>query len=96
MSIGARWKELREQSGLSLRKFAKLLNVSPTYVSRVETDIEPHGYSLETSILAVLILKLSGEEAREVLGYWREIHAAKVAVIDQIVICRTFKPEVQP
>ena len=31
----------REQKGLSLRRFAELVGLSPTYVSQVETSAEP-------------------------------------------------------
>ncbi len=37
-TFGATIRELREQKGISLRKFAEAVKVSPTYQSKVERD----------------------------------------------------------
>ena len=34
-------RNLREESGVSLRKFAKLLEMSPAYLSKLERDLLP-------------------------------------------------------
>lgn len=87
---GARWRHFRERAGLSLRTFAKAIDVSPTYVSRVETGEERRGYARVTTMRAICELGLSREEASEVLSFWRTFHASEVAAIDQFI------SEVQP
>lgn len=85
MTAGAEWRRLRERSGVSLRGFAKLTDLSPTYVSQVETGERPHGYSRSATMRAILALKLCREEAAEMLGFWRAFHASEVAAIDQFI-----------
>ena len=39
--FGATIRKLREEQGISLRKFAKAVGISPTYLSKVERDEFP-------------------------------------------------------
>lgn len=72
---------------MSLRKFAEAIDVSPTYVSRVETGEEPHGYARGTTMRAICELGLSRAEALEMLSFWRTFHASEVAAIDEFISC---------
>ena len=40
-TFGTRVRTLREEAGLSLRKLAKLLGMSPAYLSKLERDLLP-------------------------------------------------------
>lgn len=86
MISGARWREWRERKGLSLRQFAHLIDVSPTYVSMVETGLKPtDGYSRHTSMRAAIALGLTAREAALALERWRQFHLSEVAAIDQFI-----------
>lgn len=86
MITGQQWREWRERKGLSLREFARVIDVSPTYVSMVETDSDPaNGYSRHTSMRAAIALGLNASEAALALERWRQFHSSEVAAIDQFI-----------
>lgn len=82
---GSRWREWRLRKKLSTRKFAKLIEVSPSYVCSVESGKEPHGYTRHKAMLAARVLELNAEESRDALSIWRAYHNSEVLAIDEFV-----------
>jgi len=80
-----RYREIRELKNVGVRQLAALVDISPTYISQVETGKEPRGYSSETTMKLIVALNLSRDEAKEMLAEWRDFYASALARIDQFV-----------
>lgn len=73
MKFGATIRGLREKKGLSLRKFAEEVGISPTYTSKVERDeFPPPGEETIKKMAAILeqdadiLLALAGKAASDI------------------------------
>ena len=73
MKFGATIRALREKKGLSLRKFAETVGISPTYTSKVERDeFPPPGEETIKKMAAILeqnadeLLALAGKAASDI------------------------------
>lgn len=53
-AFGAQLRKLREQRGLSLKKFAKLVNYDPGYLSKIENNLKPPNTTLARACDAAL------------------------------------------
>ncbi len=94
MSLGKRIRELREERGLGLRELARLVNVAPSYLHRVENDQLPEGQAPAESTLVRLaevfgedkdiFLALGGRVSSEVQAIIRERPQLFVALIKQM------------
>lgn len=65
MDLGMRIREIREKSGISLRKLAKEVGVSPSFISQVEQNkAQPSINSLQkiSSVLGASVSNLIGEK----------------------------------
>lgn len=71
MDLGMRIRETREKSGMSLRKLAKEVGVSPSFISQVEQNkAQPSINSLQkiASVLGISVATLMGEKAAVARG----------------------------
>jgi transcriptional regulator with XRE-family HTH domain len=67
LKFGATIRALREKKGLSLRRFAQEVGISPTYTSKVERDeFAPPGE--ETIVKMAVILEQNADELLALAG----------------------------
>lgn len=85
---GARQRDLRVAKGLTLRKFAEALGVSPTYVSGIENGTLPPPTPDRLTKIAEL-LETSLDDLIELAGRWDDV--AKQAVEDRPEFVRLFR-----
>lgn len=81
----ARYRELRLGANLSVRQLAKAIDVSPTYISQVETGKISDGYSRTTTMRMLIAIKAKPEVARELLNPWLTFHRAEVLAIETFI-----------
>lgn len=85
---GARQRDLRVAKGLTLRKFAEALGVSPTYVSGIENGTLPPPTPDRLTKIAEL-LETSLDDLIGLAGRWDDV--AKQAVEDRPEFVRLFR-----
>lgn len=85
---GAKQRDLRVAKGLTLRKFAQALGVSPTYVSGVENGTLPPPTAERLTRIAEL-LETSLDDLIGLAGRWDDV--AKQAVEDRPEFVRLFR-----
>lgn len=85
---GAKQRDLRVARGLTLRKFAEALGVSPTYVSGVENGTLPPPTAERLTKIAEL-LDTSLDDLIGLAGRWDDV--AKQAVEDRPEFVRLFR-----
>jgi len=85
---GAKQRDLRVAKGLTLRKFAEALGVSPTYVSGVENGTLPPPTAERLTKIAEL-LDTSLDDLIGLAGRWDDV--AKQAVEDRPEFVRLFR-----
>ena len=77
--FGATIRELREKQGMSLRKFAAAVDISPTYVSKIERDeFPPPG---EERILTMA--KILGQDSDWLLGLAGKVSSDLPAIVQK-------------
>lgn len=87
-SFGATLRRLRVDKGLTLRKFALQVGLSPTYVSAVETDIQAPP-TAERLVKMSEVLGVSLEDLLEAAGRWDDV--AKEAVENRPEVALLFR-----
>lgn len=85
---GTTQRELRVAKGLTLRKFAEALGVSPTYVSGIENGTLPPPTAERLERIAEL-LDASYDDLIGLAGRWDDV--AKQAVEDRPELVRLFR-----
>lgn len=85
---GAKQRDLRVAKGLTLRKFAEALGVSPTYVSGIENGTLPPPTAERLTRIADL-LDTSLDDLIGLAGRWDDV--AKQAVEDRPEFVRLFR-----
>ena len=69
MKFGATIRSLREEKGLSLRKFAELVRISPTYTSKIERDeFPPPGEETIKRMAEISTLEQNADELLALAG----------------------------
>lgn len=69
--IGNSMRRCREAQKISLRAFARMLNVTPSYVSDIELGLRRPGYRLAQRISVGLNLRLTPLWERQMVAAWR-------------------------
>lgn len=83
--FGELLRESRLAKGMTLRKFAEALGVSPTYVSGVENGTLPPPTSERLSAIAQL-LDVNADELIEVAGRWDDLAKQKAEESSEFVM----------
>ncbi|HEX6970671.1 MAG TPA: helix-turn-helix transcriptional regulator [Limnochordia bacterium] len=80
--VGSRIRELRKEAGLTQRELARMLGVTPSYISKLESGAEEPGSSLIGFISLLFHVRLewlqSGQEPRA-----RDLHEVLEHIVDR-------------
>lgn len=83
--FGELLRESRLAKGMTLRKFAEALGVSPTYISGIENGTLPPPTSDRIAAIATL-LDLDSDELVEVAGRWDDLAKQKAEESSEFVM----------
>ena len=78
-TFGERLRRGRQAKKITLRKFASLINVSPTYISQIENNIS----SYPTEGVICKISRLLDENEDELLALANKIHSDLARIINR-------------